>query len=75
MTLQELKSIDKDIITPAEAASVIGCDPHYIRVQARTRPELLGFPVMVLGSRTKIPRLPFIQFLEGKPNWTKEETH
>ena len=29
MTLQELKTLDKDIITPAIAAQVIGCDPQY----------------------------------------------
>ncbi len=67
MTLQDLKNLRKDIITPAEAAQVIGCDPHYIRVQARSDPKMLGFPVVVIGSRTKIPRLPFIQFMEGLP--------
>lgn len=66
MTLKELKSLKKNVITPAEAAQIIGCDPHYIRVQARTHPELLGFPVVVIGTRTKIPRLAFIQFMEGE---------
>ncbi|MDE7390637.1 MAG: hypothetical protein K2M82_06835, partial [Lachnospiraceae bacterium] len=61
MTLNELKKLDRNVITPAEAASVMGCDPHYIRLQARTHPELLGFPVAVLRNRTKIPRLPFIK--------------
>lgn len=65
MTLQELKKLDRNIITPAMAAQIIGCDPHYIRLQARNRPELLGFPVIVLGTRTKIPRVPFIRFIEG----------
>ena len=34
MTLQDLKMLNKDIITPAIAAKVLGCDPHYIRVAA-----------------------------------------
>lgn len=30
MTLAELKQLDRDIITPAQAAGPLGCDPHYI---------------------------------------------
>lgn len=66
MTLSEIKSLDRDAITPAEAAGVIGCDPNAIRVAARTKPELLGFPVVVVGHRTKIPRQAFIDFWEGR---------
>ena len=66
MTLDEIKKSDKPVLTPADVAGVLGCDPNKIRVTARQRPELLGFPVCVVGTRTKIPRLPFIQFLEGK---------
>lgn len=65
MTLEDLKGMDKVVITPAEAAQVLNCDPHWIRLTARERPEALGFPAICLGSRVKIPRLPFIQFLEG----------
>lgn len=65
MTLQDLKMLDKEIITPAVAAQVIGCDPQYIRVAARQCPKNLGFPVIVMGTKTRIPRLAFIKFLEG----------
>lgn len=66
MTLAELKELDRDVITPAQAAGILKCDPHYIRVAARQCPEQLGFPVTILGSRTKIPRIPFIRYIEGK---------
>lgn len=65
LTLREIKSLDRDIITPAQAAGVLKCDPHYIRVVAHRCPEQLGFPVVVLNSRTKIPRIPFIRYIEG----------
>lgn len=69
MTLDELKAMDCETITPAVAAQVLGMNPHYIRVAARQRPDLLGFPVVVYNSRTKIPRRAFIKFLEGgEPN-------
>ncbi len=66
MTLAELKELDRDVITPAQAAGILKCDPHYIRVAARQCPEQLGFPVTILGSRTKIPRIPFIRYIEGQ---------
>ena len=66
MTLEELKKLDKAVITPCQAAGVIGCDPQFIRTAARQHPEWLGFPVIVYGSRTKIPRLPFIRYIEGE---------
>lgn len=63
MTLDELIHSDKLILTPEDAAPLLGCDPQKIRTQAKQCPELLGFNVSVVGSRVKIPKLPFIQFL------------
>lgn len=66
MTLQEIKSMSSETITPAVAARVLGCDPQWIRIVAREHPQRLGFPVVVLGSRVKIPRVGFIRFMEGE---------
>lgn len=66
MTLNDIKGMDTDVITPAAAAQVLKCNPHWIRVAARQRRDLLGFPVIVLGSRVKIPRLAFIAYMEGR---------
>lgn len=66
--LTRIKEMDKPFITPAEAAEVIGCHPHYIRLMARQNPDALGFKVTTggkKGHRTYIPRLPFIQYVEG----------
>ena len=63
--LEALKTLEKPMITPAEAAPVIGCDPHWIRLMAKSEPEKPGFPVTVVGTRTKIPRIPFIRYMEG----------
>lgn len=64
-TLDEIKEMDRDMITPAIASGVVGCDPYYISVQAKEDPAALGFPVCVVGTRTKIPRLAFIRWVEG----------
>lgn len=65
MTLDDIKSMDREMLTPAIVGKIIGCDPYYISLQARQRPELLGFPVHVHGTRTLVPRRAFIRWMEG----------
>lgn len=68
MTLAEIKASSELTLTPDQVAPVLKCNPHLIRLQARESPQLLGFPVIVVGNRTKIPRKPFLAFLgEGPP--------
>jgi hypothetical protein len=66
MTLDEIRNITKEVLTPAEVAPILGCDPQDIRVQARLAPERLGFNVAVIGTRVKVPRLAFIRWVEGQ---------
>lgn len=66
MTLDDIKAMKKECLSPAIVAQVMGCDPHYIRLQARQNPAALGFPVNVQGTRTRIPRRAFIRWMEGK---------
>ncbi len=66
MTLNDIRRMDREALTPETVAKVLNCDPHWIRLAARQRPEWLGFPVIVIGSRTKIPREAFIRFMEGR---------
>ena len=66
MTLAEIRSSDALMLTPADIAPILGCDPQCIRDQARTDPSVLGFPVSVIKTRTRIPRIPFLNFIEGR---------
>lgn len=73
MTLQQIESDTREILIPADIAPILECDPHDIRVAAHQRPELLGFPVILIGNRVKIPRLAFLNFMKGtKPEETTE---
>ena len=65
MTLDDLKRVDREYLTPVQVAEMLGCDPHGIRVWAHQRPEGLGFPVCVIGSRVKIPRRKFLEWMGG----------
>lgn len=65
MTLDELAALPVEVLTPAQVAPVLHLDQDTIRGQERTCPELLGFPVVVAGNRVKIPKRPFLTFMEG----------
>ena len=66
MTLEEIRKSTKVWLTPADIAEVCECDPQGIREQAHEDPRLLGFPVTVVKSRTKIPRVGFIAWMDGR---------
>ena len=66
MTIQDLKKMKKEILTPCDVASVLGCDPGVIRLQAGQNIKQLGFPASKIGTRIKIPRRAFIDWFEGR---------
>ena len=63
MTIQEMLLSDKLLLSPADIAQVLECDPQVIRVQARQDPLKLGYPVIVQKSRVRIPRIPFLRYI------------
>ena len=65
MTIEEIKASDKDVLVCSDVAEVLKCSPATLHLQAQQRPEMLHFPVICMGNRVKIPRIPFIKFIEG----------
>lgn len=63
LTLEQLEALPVEVLTCAQVAPVLGANPATIHGQATDRPELLGFPVIVAGSRVKIPKRPFLRFM------------
>lgn len=64
-SLAMLAELDKTFLTPNQVAPILECNAHLIRLMARN-PEYrqrLGFPVVVIGTRTKIPRIPFLRYM------------
>lgn len=64
MNITDIKNLDTELLTSEQIAGVLGCQAHSIRCQAHADPRSLGFPVIVIGRRVKIPRKPFIEFIE-----------
>lgn len=64
MTLDEIRGTKKEMLTPADVADVLGCDPYRINVQAKQDAKKLGFPVSMMGTRVRIPRLAFLHWMQ-----------
>lgn len=64
--LEKLEALDKTILTVSDVAPVLECSPHYLRLQAREDPYILGFPVCVIGTRVRIPKAGFLRWLRGE---------
>ena len=64
-TLQEIERLPTEMLIPADVAGYLGCDPHSINVVAKQAPGLLGFPIIVMGSRVRIPKEGFVRFCRG----------
>lgn len=67
MTLTEIQHSKKDVLTPSDIAEILHCSPYYITVRARQDKrdgtDHFGFPVIVINSRTRIPRIPFLRVM------------
>ena len=72
LTLDDIAAMTKIYLVPREVAQVIGCHPYTISVMARDPATvgLLGFPVIRTGTRTKIPRERFLDFMGYKKEVT-----
>jgi hypothetical protein len=61
--VNRLKTSDAVFLTPAEVAPLLGSSAQDIRVAARQRPDLIHFPFSFIGTRMKIPRIPFLRYI------------
>lgn len=66
LTLKDIEAMDEEMLSPALVAPIIGCDQQTLRMQARERPDLLGFPTICLGSRVRIPKEGFLAYCRGQ---------
>lgn len=65
MTIEDIKKMDKEILTPDDIAPLLKCDPNLIRYRAKEDIKQLGFSAARIGTRVKIPKQAFIIWYEG----------
>ena len=65
-TLKEIESLDKEMLVPADIAGYLGCSPYTINVATRNGKNPFPFPVIRMGTRVRIPKIPFIKAMKGE---------
>lgn len=72
MTLNGMERLEREHISLAEAADVLGCDPQKLRDQLDLDDELpmemrkIRFPHCKIGNRRRIMRIGFIRWVRGE---------
>ena len=66
MTLQELEQLNKEMLVPADIAPILGCTPYSINIAVRDGKNPFPFPVIKMGSRVRIPKMPFLKAMRGE---------
>ena len=66
MTLEEIEALPKDILVPADIAPYLGCSPYTINVSTENGQNPFPFPVIRMGRRVRIPKIPFIKAMRGE---------
>lgn len=66
MTLEELEAIPGEVLTCKQIAPILGAKPDNLHQQAVEAPHMLGFPVIVMKSRVKVPKRAFCAFMRGE---------
>ncbi len=67
MTLAEIAELPDEVLTCTQIAPVLNANPATIHDQAIEYPASLGFPVICVGRRVKIPRRAFLRFMGYEP--------
>jgi len=57
---------NKQFLTPADVAEALGIDSQSLRNQVTKDASKVGFPVIRVGTRTKIPRDAFLKYIGGQ---------
>lgn len=72
LTLDDLRSLDADILPPVIVAKFLGVCPYYLNISARDAPDNIPFPFYVSGRKckhVKFPRQGVIAWAEGAGNY------
>lgn len=64
-TLEDVRRMDVDVLTPAIVGEVIGCSGFTLGRMAQEEPEKLPFPCICIGRNTYFPRSGFINWMDG----------
>ena len=66
LTLEEIEALPKEMLVPADIAPILKCTPYTINICTRNGENPFPFPVIRMGTRVRIPKIPFIKVIRGE---------
>ena len=66
VTLEDIEAIDKTMLVPTDICKILGCSAYTINIATRDGKNPFPFPVIRLGTRVKIPKMPFLKAMRGE---------
>lgn len=64
--LDRIESLNKEMLAPTDVCKYLGVKAYTINVVTRDGKNPFPFPVMRIGTRVKIPKLPFLKAMRGE---------
>ena len=64
--LARIEALPKEMLVPADIAKYLGCSAYTINVATRDGNKPVPFPVIRMGSRVRIPKMPFLKAMRGE---------
>lgn len=64
--LRRIEALPKDMLVPTDICKYLGCSSYTINVVTENGKNPFPFPVIRMGRRVKIPKIPFIKAMRGE---------
>ena len=64
--LHRIEALDKEMLVPTDICKYLGCCAYTINVATEGGKNPFPFPVIRLGRRVRIPKMPFIKAMRGE---------
>lgn len=64
--LERIEALPKDMLVPTDICKYLGCASYSINVATRDGKNPFPFPVIRMGNRVRIPKMPFIKAMRGE---------
>ena len=64
--LDRIAALDKDMLVPTDICKYLGCSAYTINVATEDGKNPFPFPVIRMGRRVRIPKMPFIKAMRGE---------
>ena len=64
--LDRIEALPKEMLVPTDVCKYLGCCAYAINVATRDGKNPFPFPVIRMGTRVRIPKMPFIKAMRGE---------